>query len=133
MKITEKERDCLFAAVGLSSDFPSRLNQIAKELNIKPSTALSLLKRMEVKGLVKEAKGNVILTDYGRKSYKGIMLAHRSLETLFCRMGIPVSYACGEAKKIDYLIGPTYARKLWNFLGKPKNCPHGKPVIVGMA
>lgn len=130
MNLTAKERDCLLATLDLTQEFQPRLNQIAEKLGIKAPTALSLLRRLESKQLVKELRGMVILTEAGKKACKNIVLAHRSLETLFCKMGIPLNHACKEARKIDYLIEPAYAKKLWTYIGKPKNCPHGKPIII---
>ena len=129
LQVTGKERECIVAIEELKSNFPPRLSQVAGKLGIKPPTAFVLVRQLEKKGLVEEAKGSIILTSRGKEVYKNIILAHRSLETLLCRAGIPLECACKEAEKIDYLIEPAYAKKLWKYLGKPKNCPHGRPVI----
>ncbi len=128
-QVTGKERECIVALEDLKSEFPPRLTQIAEKLKIKPSTTFVLLKHLEEKGLVEEEKGNVILTEKGKRVYTSIILAHRCLETLLYRAGIPLNCACKEAEKIDYLITPAYAKKLWKYLGKPKTCPHGKPIV----
>ncbi|MGC8676557.1 MAG: metal-dependent transcriptional regulator [Candidatus Micrarchaeia archaeon] len=130
MHITERERECVVAIANFKSQFPPRLNQIAAKLKIKSPTALSLLKRLQAKGLVQEQRGSVLLTKSGKTAYAEIMLAHRCLEIIFAKAGIPADCACREATKIDYLVDPAYAKKLWKYLGKPKMCPHGKPVVV---
>ncbi|MGC8628731.1 MAG: metal-dependent transcriptional regulator [Candidatus Micrarchaeia archaeon] len=129
MQITHKERACILAVQDLRSEFPPRLKEIASELGITPPTALALIRRLEGKGIVHEEKGSVVLTSKGKEVYKNIILAHRILETLLCRAGVSLDCACKEAQKFDYLIDPSYAKKLWNYLGKPKKCPHGKPIV----
>ncbi len=130
MQLTRKEKDCIIAIKELSSQFPARLVNLAEKLGIKPPTALALVRRLKEKGLVAENRGNVALTEKGAEAYRNIMLAHRTLEYLLCKAGISKECACKEASKIDYLVEPSYARRLWAYLGKPANCPHGKPIIV---
>ncbi|MGC9037318.1 MAG: metal-dependent transcriptional regulator [Candidatus Micrarchaeia archaeon] len=130
MQITKKERECLVAVKELSTEFPVRLVDLAKRLVVKPPTALRLVRRLKEKGLVVENRGSVLLTEKGVQAYRNIMLAHRTLEYLLSKAGISKECACKEASKIDYLVEPSYARRLWAYLGKPANCPHGKPIIV---
>ncbi len=130
MQITKKERECLVAVKELSAEFPARLVDLAKKLSVKPPTALGLVRRLEEKELVVENRGSIILTEKGRQAYRNIMLTHRTLEYLLSKAGVSKECACKEASKIDYLVEPSYARRLWAYLGKPENCPHGKPVLV---
>lgn len=128
--LTRREKECLFAVKKLDSDFPPRIISIAKETKIKPPTAYNLLKRLSDKGLIEESKGMVKVTDKGNAAYKEIMMAHRCIELIFSRAGIPKDCACREAEKIDYMLKPEYVKLLFKSLGMPKNCPHGKPIVV---
>lgn len=52
--ITKMERDCLLAITENSkSDFPIRLSDLANILEIKPPTALNIVKRLSELGLVR--------------------------------------------------------------------------------
>jgi len=133
IEITEKERSCLLALGEMTGSFPPRLVDIARKLKVKPPTALNLVRRLEAKGLASEKRGQVLITKAGKKEYSNIVLAHRCLETLFSKAGIPADCACRQARKLDYLVAPAYARKLFNYLGNPKYCPHGKPIVVTIA
>ena len=130
MDLTKKERDCIIKINEYESAFPLRLIELAKRVGIKAPTAYQLVKRLSSKGLVSENRGVIIPTKKGRQAYKDIIMAHRCVETLLNRAGVPKNCACTEAQKIDYKLTPSYVKLLYKFIGSPKNCPHGKPVIV---
>jgi len=128
--LTQRERDCVIAIQNnTSGDFPVRLSEIARKMDLKPPTVIEILKRLEIKGLVNRVKGMVILTDAGKESYRSVVNCHRILETLFVDSGIELEEACREVSAFDYMIDSGSALKLSNFVGNPKACPHGKPII----
>ena len=130
--LTRRERDCVVAIrENGSTEFPIRLSEIAKIMGLKPPTVIEILKRLEYKGLVTREKGMVVLTDSGKESYNYIVNCHRILETLFVESGIDLEEACKEVSAFDYMIGSGSAMKLSTFVGRPKACPHGKPIIYG--
>ncbi|MEM0134022.1 MAG: metal-dependent transcriptional regulator [Thermoplasmatales archaeon] len=130
--ITRRERDCLVMLEEDSpSNFPMRLHQIANTLNVKPPTALNVVRRLERKGLAESKNGMVILTQSGDKTAKSILLVHRTYESLLCQSGVPESSACREAADVDYIIPAGDARLILKKIGNPKLCPHGKPIPDG--
>ncbi|MGC8652215.1 MAG: metal-dependent transcriptional regulator [Candidatus Micrarchaeia archaeon] len=130
MELTRKEREYLVAISEFYSSFPPRLIDIAKKVHVKPPTAYNLIKRLSVKGLVNEHKGIIVVTSKGKNAYSGLIMAHRCVETLFSRAGMKKDHACKEAQKIDYMLTREDAKLLLKFLGNPKNCPHGRPIVI---
>ncbi|MCW6157910.1 MAG: metal-dependent transcriptional regulator [Thermoplasmatales archaeon] len=128
--VTKRERDCLIALEEDSQNgFPMRLHQIASTLGIKPPTALNVIKRLEEKGLARSVDGMTILTDSGKKIAEGILLVHRTYESLLCKSGVSENSACEEAAEVDFIIPTRNARLILRTIGNPKMCPHGKPII----
>ncbi|MGC8670069.1 MAG: metal-dependent transcriptional regulator [Candidatus Micrarchaeia archaeon] len=130
MELTQKEREYLVTITELSSTFPPRLIEVARKAKVKPPTAYNLVKRLSKKGLVEEHKGIIIITIKGKNVYGEIIRAHRCIETLLNRAGLERDYACKEARKIDYILSEKDIRYLLKFLGNPRNCPHGRPIVV---
>jgi len=82
--ITKRERDCLLAITENSkSDFPIRLSDLANILEIKPPTALNIVKRLSELGLVRNERGMIRPTEKGVVYYKEIIYHHRVLECYF--------------------------------------------------
>ncbi len=111
-----------------TDNFPLRLHQIADLLRVKPPTALNVVRRLEQKGLAKSKDGMVILTESGNKIAKGILLVHRTYESLLCQSGVSENSACLEAAEVDFIIPERDARLILKKIGNPKFCPHGKPI-----
>ncbi|MGC8687726.1 MAG: metal-dependent transcriptional regulator [Candidatus Micrarchaeia archaeon] len=130
MDITKKERDCLVAIGSIDSKFQPRLIDIAKSMKVSAPTAYNLVKRLCKKGLIEDYKGSIAMTEKGRKMHKDIIMAHRCIEVLLSKAGIDKDCACKDAQKIDYVIGTKEARKLLYYIGNPKSCPHGKPIVI---
>jgi len=130
MDLTKKERDCLVLVNEFESNFPPRLIDIAKRLEVQPPTAYNLIMRLKRKGLIEENRGSIITTQKGKSTYRDIIMMHRCLETLLNKAGISASVACKEAEKVDYLLDTDCVKPLLKFIGNPKTCPHGKPIAV---
>lgn len=129
--VTKRERDCLvFLKEESGGGFPKRLHEIAANLKVKPPTALNIVKRLRMKGLVESRDGMVVLTESGDQITKRILLVHRTFESLFCQSGISRNNACSEAGEIDFLIPEENARMVLKRIDSPKSCPHGKPIKV---
>ena len=130
MDLTKKERDCLVLVNEFKSDFPPRLIDIAKKLQVQPPTAYNLVVRLERKGLIEENRGSIIITQKGKSTYRDIIMMHRCFETLLNKAGMSANVACKEAEKVDYLLDANCVKPLLKFIGNPKICPHGKPIVV---
>ncbi len=129
--VSKRERDCLVLLKEQSSgDFPMRLHEIASTMNIKPPTALNLIRRLKSKGYVETQDGMVKLSDSGDEISSTIIMVHRTFESLFCQSGVSETKACMEAREIDFLITSDNARKVLKRINNPPLCPHGKPIKV---
>ena len=127
--VTKRERDCLVLLKEESvGEFPLRLHEIASIMKIKPPTALNVIKRLRIKGLVESRDGMVVLTDNGNNVTRKILMVHRTFESLFCQSGISKKNACLEAGEIDFLIPEENARMVLKRIDNPEACPHGKPI-----
>lgn len=127
--ITKRERDCLvLLREHMIKGFPLRLHEIASTMQVKPPTALGLIKRLKSKNLVDSRSGMVILTETGAEVSDNILMVHRTFESLFCQSGISEMNACEEAGEIDFLIPARNAKKVLKRIDSPKFCPHGKPI-----
>ena len=127
--LTKRERDCMVSIreKGME-DFPLRLNELAGILKISSPTALNILRRLEVKGMIASSRGMIKLTEKGLKSVDMILKIHRVYESLFCQSGVSENTACNEASMVDYLTGEQTAEMVLHRIGDPKICPHGKPI-----
>lgn len=130
LELTKKERDCIIMIKRMSiAEFPVKLSELSKALNIKPPTALELVNRLERKGLVKRNKGMIILTEEGRNIYKSIVYVHRVFESFLVQCGVDLQEACNKISKFDYIIDEKIAKLIFQKVGLPNKCPHGKELI----
>ena len=129
MELTKKERDTVIA-VGDSGNnaFPLRLVDLSLLLKVKPPTALNLVRRLSQKGCLKDEKGMIIFTDKGKKAYLELVENHRVIETLMTNSGMDPDKACILSENIDYLIDHNSVDRVFDKLGKPESCPHGKKI-----
>lgn len=126
-RITKKERDTLIIlGQHLNEEFPMRLVDIALEMSLKPPTALNLVKRLEKKGYLEREKGMIVLTATGISRFREVVENHRIIETLMVNNGMDLEKACLMSENIDFLIDHKSIDKIFEKLGKPTKCPHGR-------
>ena len=131
--VTKKERDCLVKVMEISDNsFPVRLCEIAKAMNIKPPSALEIVNRLSVKGMVKTKAGMIFLTKNGLDEYERIKLSHRALETLLVQGGISADKACRDIEFFDYFLDRKTTLAILKTIGNPPSCPHGYPIKSGV-
>ncbi len=131
LTFTRKERDCLvLIGENASSDFPLRLVEVANRLGIKAPTALNLVKRLVMKGLLLREHGMLALSSKGKEEYAKIIESHRVIETMMTRSGASLEDACRLSCYLDFIIDENTVDSIFNQLGKPESCPHGKKIKV---
>ena len=127
--ITKKERDCLIAIGRHFEDrFPVRLSDLSRELGVKNPTALNLVKRLEFKEMALDDKGMILLTETGVNRYKEVQENHRIMETLMVKHGVDLTKACEISQHVDYLMDHPSVDTIFENLGKPSICPHGRNI-----
>ena len=70
----------------------------------------------------------IIFTDECKKAYLELVENHRVIETLMTNSSMDPDKACILWENIDYLIDHTSVDKVFDKLGKPESCPHGKKI-----
>jgi len=127
--VTRRELDCLRAVYELSADgWPVRLVDAANSLSVSPPTALVMMDRLVKEGLLKKGPTGYLLSDEGKKQAEAVVMAHRVIETLLYRAGFDPNEACAQARKFDVSVPEVVVKKLYDYLGRPAECPHGKRI-----
>ncbi len=127
--ITKKERDTLIIlGQHMNQDFPMRLVDISVEMSLKPPTTLNLIKRLEKKSYIHREKGMIMLTEKGVSRYREVVENHRIIETLLVNNGMDLEKACLISENIDFLIDHKSIDNIFEKIGKPTKCPHGRNI-----
>lgn len=103
------------------------LKTIASRLEIKPPSALELVRALESIGLVVRKSGKTKLSAAGKKCLEEYNRHHRVAEVLFSHFLSP-DEAHKAAVEIDLSISHELVEMLCAAEGHPKTCPHGKPI-----
>lgn len=109
-----------------------RVKELAKLLEVCPSTASEMVKKLIEMGLAtKMGHGNIKLTEIGKKRAKKVLKNHRVLECLFHHyLGLDVSNIEDAICGMEHHVDEEIFNMLYEKLGKPKLCPHGKPIPI---
>lgn len=104
-----------------------RLNVVAKELRISPSTATRGLSRLSSGGLVARRGLSYDLTQEGLEAAARVVKNHRVIERFLTDVVRTDFYgAHWLAHKLEHV--EEFAELVDEHLGRPATCPHGNPV-----
>ncbi len=105
-------------------------NQLAQQLEVKPASANSMLKRLSEKKLVEYQKySKPILTPLGRATALQLIRRHRLWETfLFQKLNFAWDEVHEVAEQLEHVQSEKLIEQLDRFLGYPKFDPHGDPI-----
>lgn len=104
---------------------------ICKKLNISPPSVSAMIKKLKDSELVDTKGYEVYLTDEGKKEAKKILSKHRLWEYFLEKeLGYDWADVHEEAKSLQYMTSDNLMKKLNEYLGKPKSCPHGGDIFV---
>lgn len=105
------------------------LKKIASELNIKPPSALELVRALEALDLVERTSGKTRLSESGMKCLEEYNRHHRIAEILFSHFLSPEE--CHKAaNEIDLSISHEVIDMICAAEGHPRTCPHGNPITT---
>ncbi|MQL54488.1 metal-dependent transcriptional regulator [Acidianus ambivalens] len=107
---------------------PARLTAIAKDVKVAPASAFEELNHLAEKGLVTKDKNEIWITDEGKQYIMKAIRAHRVIESFLVKLGMSKDEACEYSKQFDLMVPEEIIEKLYIFLGKPSNCPHGEEI-----
>ncbi len=107
-----------------------RTKELSERLGVYPSTVTEMMQKLADRGLVIWISyGGVKLTDAGKEYAKFILKSHRILECFFFQyLGLDPIQVKDEICGIEHHISGETLERLYEKLGKPKFCPHGKPI-----
>lgn len=105
-------------------------NELATGLQVKPSTANDMLKKLRQKELIEYEKyGKIHLTELGKKIGLEIIRKHRLWETfLYEKLEFTWDEVHEVAEQLEHIQSEKLVEKLDKFLGFPKFDPHGDPI-----
>src|ERR1700751_1626639 len=101
--------------------------RLAHLLKVSPPAVTMALRRLKKDGLVRvESKGEVRLTNEGRKIARRLILRHHLIERMLSEMfGMEWWKVHDEAERLEHAVSPDFEAKLLAKLGDEGACPHG--------
>jgi len=98
-------------------------------LHLKDKKVVTLLAKMEKRGLVRFLSDGIHLTPHGRAWALQVIRAHRLWESyLVDEVGVPLNKIHEQAEQKEHEITPAEADQLEAQLGYPLRDPHGDPI-----
>lgn len=130
--LSRRDYDCIESVHVLSSNgWPARVKDIAARMKVAPPTAVEFLDKMTDMSLVEKGPSGYRLSEKGTECYNEATRAHRLLETLLSRNGLPLEAACSISSSIGGEIDEANLEKLCANMSHPDTCPHGRPIPSG--
>lgn len=105
-------------------------NELAVSLDVKPSSANDMLKKLKSKGYIEYEKyGKIYLTELGKTVAIQVVRKHRLWETfLYEKLEFTWDQVHEVAEQLEHIKSDQLIEKLDAFLGYPKVDPHGDPI-----
>lgn len=109
--------------------------RLAEDLAVTPPAVTAALKRMTRSGYLHVRRdGCIELTAKGESIAQHLVLRHRLAEKLLTDViGLEWARAHEEAERLEHGISPEVAELLLKRFGRDSRCPHGVPLLGGMA
>jgi DtxR family transcriptional regulator, Mn-dependent transcriptional regulator len=109
--------------------------RLAEDLGVTPPAVTAALKRMTRGGYLHVRRdGRIELTAKGESIAQHLVLRHRLAEKLLTDViGLEWARAHEEAERLEHGISPEVAELLLKRFGRDSRCPHGVPLLGGMA
>ncbi len=109
--------------------------RVAEQLGVTPPAVTAALKRMTRDNYLRLGReGRIHLTPKGRSVAQHLALRHQLAEKLLTEViGLNWAKAHEEAEKLEHGISPEVEALLLARFGSQGNCPHGVPLLGGLA
>ena len=107
-----------------------KISTIAKMLNVRQPSVVQMLKKLNIKNLVKYNKAGVKLTEEGQAVGTNMMRNSRLLEVLMesaLKVEIDEEMVCG----IEHHMKKEFTDALCTMLKHPRKCPHDREIPMG--
>lgn len=84
-----------------------RVKDVARELNVKPSTVVGMLKKMDHKGFIRYEKyGGIVLTQQGKEISKAIKERHDTFKRFLKIILVPEDIALKDSHILEHYLDP---------------------------
>lgn len=108
---------------------PITITHLSRKLGRSASSVYEEVIHLMSKGLVEKRQDGVCLTENGVFILKLIENSHRIIETWLVRdLGFSIEDACRLASRMEKFMPLEVLERLYESLGNPQECPHGKPI-----
>jgi DtxR family Mn-dependent transcriptional regulator len=109
--------------------------RLAEDLGVTPPAVTAALKRMTRGGYLHVRRdGRIELTAKGESTAQHLVLRHRLAEKLLTDViGLEWERAHEEAERLEHGISSEVVELLLKRFGRDSRCPHGVPLLGGMA
>ncbi len=108
--------------MGLSEEY-IRVNQIAKELNVRPSSVTKIIQKLNMLGIVHYQKYGIIrLTEKGKEIGNFLFQRHSIVEDFLRKLGVSDTLL-KDTEIIEHDISPDTLKKIIIFNDFLKGCP----------
>ena len=132
LKLSFSEENYLKAIYNLLEKDPTRIstNSIAATVETAPASVTDMVRKLAGKKLVNYEKyQGVTLTSLGRKSAISVIRKHRLWETFLTdKLGFNWDEVHEIAEQLEHIQSESLVQRLYDFLGKPRQDPHGDPI-----
>jgi len=109
-----------------------RASEVAKLLGIsKPSVSEAVEKLKGMKLVRAKPYGNIFFTKKGLREVRRLVHARRVVEVFLSKfLGLEGNELLEETHKMEHALSEKTIKKLDDFVGHPRVCPHGKKIHV---
>ena len=103
---------------------------LASELAVRAASVTGMLKRLAQGGWIEYRSGRgARLTPLGTTEARRVIRKHRLMELFLTRvLGLDWSEVDAEAEALEHSISPRLEQAIADYLGEPREDPHGHPI-----
>jgi DtxR family Mn-dependent transcriptional regulator len=103
---------------------------VAARLQVRAASVTGMLRRLAEAGLIEyEPGGGALLTRAGIAEARRVIRRHRLVELFLTRvLGLDWSEVDAEAEALEHAVSPRLEQALADYLGEPREDPHGHPI-----
>ena len=109
-----------------------KANEVALLLGISKSSVSEAVEKLKEMKLVRaKPYGNIFFTKKGLREVRRLVHARRVIEVFLSKfLGLDGDELLGETHKMEHALSEKTIKKLDDFVGHPRVCPHGKKIHV---
>ncbi|HVU78318.1 MAG TPA: iron dependent repressor, metal binding and dimerization domain protein [Gaiellaceae bacterium] len=120
---------------GAVADAPTLTAHVAQLLGVSRAAAGEMVARLEEEGLLRRGEHKeLLLTVGGRAAADRLLRTQRILECFVVEsLGYSIAECHEQARRLAPGFDTDAVERVWESLGRPERCPHGRPVDAAQA